>query len=1324
MQNSEDERYRSYMRMEFTGYNSIMQSLQSVSSSLSSSDDMELLQSLGQLSSDLAIAHEDFLATIPLPQIISLLIECLHKEHMPDIPLYAMNCLVSIVDSLPHASGIIVTSGGIQVLAAKLLNFEFIDLAEHSIKVLEKISIEHAMAIVKEGAFDTMINTMDFFESSVQKRILTIAVNIGKNLNNREALDKVLVVLPIFIGLLEYRGTESLMQNEKSLDFLSAVTDNVPRVCARPEEAAAYFYRMKDLGIVGCVVELISTAQSLLVKAVKLLRYLNKHSAEMCCDFLSMGGSDVIKNALSTPFENMEVITEILRLASAVIPAAKSENPIEMQKINIFNDRPQYLKALTEMILPRSIAMYEELVSNESKLVVVEILEKIIQLSPAEELIPYVSPQSFSTFISEILNSKEYRMVENALKIVNVLYDKAIDAVSSNFIREGVLHRVSLFKDPSTIRGLRPPKDPHQNFPPVLRKFFSHSDMETSERQLFEELMQRIRGQNLESPSEILPPLFSSTSAESRVDYQQSLIALTKTFLDKHRSVESKEALQPGKELAKIVKKLDGCSGETAYEVLNNLQRSLSNTQRFSYYEVCNSKLAEVLLKWLTNAKEKKLSEVSLKRINEFLTLFLKESASGESYLSILVGLLLGAIQYVQQFNISISGSNMYSSRKLSQKYRVQFVYCPDPDTEAVPAELVARHNLFMTSGHFSIIAGQYTCFDAIKQAILSAKTGKDLGFLKDYFKNSTDRRMRMEYLGEYSGDEEFNEFSEGPRVLSRDPGENKNITISMNINGMEISKGMTMFEAFSSSKTSEGEVVKFKLCMLDAEKAVSENLQSLNQVFSAIVNDSLKVGIESKSKALPYLSLLKLLYNINDTLAVFLPQLVSSGCLNKLPLGVFKSSKLTSLLLRQIQEQHSFLQALHPRMATEAVPISGSVPTWIRFLPKTCRFLFPYTVREDYLYSFTIRIPVAKHKHRIQRDKLLENAIFLTSDTALLKQHYLEIDYEGEVGTGIGPSLEFFSLVSDEIRKLQIWRRSEDSSLFPLPLQSSCPEWKDYFTFCGRFVAKALLDKRQIDLPFSPVFWKLVLNEPITLVDLLKLDKGLGQTMLDFQELSNKYKLRKTKPSYKGTSIENLSLNFTLPGFENIELKPLGKMCGLSIENMEEYVSLVTSYTLLQTAQAGAFREGFEEVIPISALELFNGEELEDLLCGQVGSQWKMADLQENVNPAHGFNPSSPVFHNLLITMSEFSLNEQRKFLQFITGSHRLPVGGFAALSPRLTVVRKEPSMPGIHPDEYLPSVMTCQNYLKLPEYSCIEALQRNLKYAIVEGHESFHLS
>ena len=39
---------------------------------------------------------------------------------------------------------------------------------------------------------------------------------------------------------------------------------------------------------------------------------------------------------------------------------------------------------------------------------------------------------------------------------------------------------------------------------------------------------------------------------------------------------------------------------------------------------------------------------------------------------------------------------------------------------------------------------------------------------------------------------------------------------------------------------------------------------------------------------------------------------------------------------------------------------------------------------------------------------------------------------------------------------------------------------------------------------------------------------------------------------------------------------------------------------------------------------------------------------------------------------MSEYNQDEQRAFLQFVTGCPRLPIGSFKSLSPPLTIVKK----------------------------------------------------
>ena len=65
----------------------------------------------------------------------------------------------------------------------------------------------------------------------------------------------------------------------------------------------------------------------------------------------------------------------------------------------------------------------------------------------------------------------------------------------------------------------------------------------------------------------------------------------------------------------------------------------------------------------------------------------------------------------------------------------------------------------------------------------------------------------------------------------------------------------------------------------------------------------------------------------------------------------------------------------------------------------------------------------------------------------------------------------------------------------------------------------------------------------------------------------------------------------------------------------------------------------------------------------------------------------------------------------------------GFKALNPPLTIVRKTVEPPQ-NPDDFLPSVMTCVNYLKLPEYSSVEVMRERLGFALREGKDCFHLS
>jgi E3 ubiquitin-protein ligase TRIP12 len=117
--------------------------------------------------------------------------------------------------------------------------------------------------------------------------------------------------------------------------------------------------------------------------------------------------------------------------------------------------------------------------------------------------------------------------------------------------------------------------------------------------------------------------------------------------------------------------------------------------------------------------------------------------------------------------------------------------------------------------------------------------------------------------------------------------------------------------------------------------------------------------------------------------------------------------------------------------------------------------------------------------------------------------------------------------------------------------------------------------------------------------------------------------------------------------------------------------------------------------------------EELEKIVCGVSSRdpEWEnREELIRNIQPDHGFNRSSIQYTNFIRYIMELSQENRPQFIKFLTGSKRLPLGGFKSLSPNLTFVLKK----GENADKVLPSVMACQNYLKCPTYSTYEIMKR----------------
>uniref|UniRef100_A0A803SYL1 E3 ubiquitin-protein ligase n=1 Tax=Anolis carolinensis TaxID=28377 RepID=A0A803SYL1_ANOCA len=460
-------------------------------------------------------------------------------------------------------------------------------------------------------------------------------------------------------------------------------------------------------------------------------------------------------------------------------------------------------------------------------------------------------------------------------------------------------------------------------------------------------------------------------------------------------------------------------------------------------------------------------------------------------------------------------------------------------------------------------------------------------------------------------------------------------------------------------------------------------------------------------------------------------------------------------------------------------------IPTseFINKLGKSCPFFFPFDTRQMLFYvtafdrdramqrlldtnpeinqsdSQDSRVAprLDRKKRTVNREELLKQAESVMQDLGSSRA-MLEIQYENEVGTGLGPTLEFYALVSQELQRadLGLWRGEEVTlanpkgsqegtkyihnlqGLFALPFGRTAKpahiaKVKMKFRFLGKLMAKAIMDFRLVDLPLGLPFYKWMLRQETSLTshDLFNIDPVVARSVYHLEEIvrqkkSLEHDKSQTKESLQyaletltmnGCSVEDLGLDFTLPGFPNIELKKGGKDLPVTIHNLEEYLRLVIFWALNEgvSRQFDSFRDGFESVFPLSHLQYFYPEELDQLLCGSKTDTWDAKTLMECCRDCS--------FGFLFEILSSFDSEQQRLFLQFVTGSPRLPVGGFRSLNPPLTIVRKTFESTE-NPDDFLPSVMTCVNYLKLPDYSSIEIMREKLLIAAREGQQSFHLS
>jgi len=354
-----------------------------------------------------------------------------------------------------------------------------------------------------------------------------------------------------------------------------------------------------------------------------------------------------------------------------------------------------------------------------------------------------------------------------------------------------------------------------------------------------------------------------------------------------------------------------------------------------------------------------------------------------------------------------------------------------------------------------------------------------------------------------------------------------------------------------------------------------------------------------------------------------------------------------------------------------------------------------------------------------VRRDHVFEDSFReLHRRTADEWKNRFYIVFEGEEGQDAGGLLrEWYLIISREIFNpmYALWSTSPGDRVTytPNPASYCNSNHLSYFKFVGHVIAKAVYDNKLLECYFTRSFYKHILGVLVKYRDMESEDYAFYQGLVFL--LENSVDALGYELTFS-TEIQEFGVT------EVRDLKPDGRRIPVTEDNKHEYVKLVCQEKMTGAIrkQINAFLDGFYDIIPKRLISIFNEQELELLISGLPTID--IDDLKTNTE-YHKYQVNSLQIQWFWRALRSFDHAQRAKFLQFVTGTSKVPLQGFANLEGMNGIQRFQ-----IHRDERstdrLPSAHTCFNQLDLPAYETYDKLRAMLIMAISECSEGFGLA
>ncbi|EEB06843.1 ubiquitin-protein ligase E3 [Schizosaccharomyces japonicus yFS275] len=1250
------------------------------------SDPSAQMVALQELSEILVISTEDILQGLfSVEPFVREFNHILANSSSMELMLMCMTCLSNMLEAFPSSIAVVANSPIVSTLCVKMFDMQYIDMTEQALNILLRISEKFGDRIVTNRGLLAALQYLDFFYTGVQRVAISMAANCCKFLREKD-VDHVKEAYPHLITALQmadttvrdkaYECVENIMiAFEDNHDIMKSFvnTDLISSIVASLE--TSQFSKMQTtsqprlFSILTCI---CSVSENYVQPLLEM--HLSDIIYELLCgipppESFSHNSMVAMQSLFHCP---NELISNVLSLICSLL-----QNCPEVSKTG--ENSAGTTNALVRTLLPVVMDIYSTTTDKHNRELAVIAALRMINSVDNECLQATVKSLPISAFLASILTlkSKEYALLENALLMAIALLERMPEIYKDLFIREGVVQEVSYMSSALSAELKK------------LRRDSSGS---------YENVFQLGMLQKWE-----------------------------KSFLSFYRD---DELVNPT--LEKLTKFAKSLVYENDYErVFAHLVEVYEQRLPVTSYELLQSGLIPSLLKLL--------SKGSVSVVRKFFQAFNKgdehhvlDFTSGS--LSRFITSLQELLSRIEKFEISIIPTSSPSQNLgfLSKQYRLKLV--PSP---TVNESLGLRSFMVSINGLDSLS----TLEDYMKGKLFSRRTLENrLSSLHE----GTATPIGNTSLTNRIANEEDSASNRSPSVNhDASPTDSQSSSsdthLSFYFDGKPVNKNFTIFKVILESLKPKGK------CSMDdvLNACITLNYNICTSADEPEVTPTVE-AFQCNPDLTNVLQLLKTIYDYLSDLESVFPSRHLIGSLENL-LTEFNNWKLSAKLNRQLEEP---LIVLHQ-----------CLPRWCLHIASNYPFLFPFETRYILLqftafgmgrainYWLSVHpvqtndenstvlqlVKLNRQKLRISRNQIFEYAKQVLFSFGSSK-NIIEIEYEDEVGSGLGPTQEFYTTVSREFTRKHhhMWRDDNQTSnyvhsatgLFPAPMSHAIGANEkicSLFKMLGQFIARSLYDSRLISVQLNPLIFEETI--PLTLSSVSKVDKELGKSLRFLERLLARQQAGFTAVPTE-TKIEDLCLDFTLPGYPSVELIPNGRNVQVSHKNASKYISSIIDFTVGKGVQLQIqnFREGFSTVFNYESLRIITSHEL-SMLFGKVEEDWSFETIAKSIVADHGYNMENTTIHNLIEVMSNFSFSEQRDFLQFITGSRKLPIGGFSSLHPALTVVRKLNEPPYV-PDDYLPSVMTCVNYLKLPEYSSKEILKQKLMLAMKEGQGSFHLS